>query len=163
MGIRDGSNDTRVDSPLLRLYNILLETFFYALLCLGQLCIWPPRQVSSTSSTIWVTLLLISEAFKGTMSRDFLLQVFYVSSSPKPLKISFGSLQIFSKNRGDIQIFTRQGAFTGINDIGSKFCHRYCWCCWYQWQIMGTISDCWHFTVNLKGKNIYMLTLLPKV
>ncbi len=52
---------------------------------------------------------------------------------------------------------------TGINDTVGKFGHRYSWCCWYQWQIcrrcqrhrwqiMGTISSCWHLEVNLKAK-----------
>jgi hypothetical protein len=42
--------------------------------------------------------------FKGTVSRDFLLWFFYESSSPKPLKITLGSFQIFRKIRGDIRI-----------------------------------------------------------
>ncbi len=53
---------------------------------------------------------------------------------------------------------------TGINDTSGKFCHQFPLCCWHRWQIMGTISGCRHFEVNLKAKMyIYcMLTLLPK-
>jgi hypothetical protein len=32
------------------------------------------------------------------VSRDFLLQFFYESSSPKPLKITLGSFRIFFEN-----------------------------------------------------------------
>jgi hypothetical protein len=45
--------------------------------------------------------------FKGTVSRDLLLHVFFHESSPEPLKITLGSFQIFSKTRGDI---SNQGA-----------------------------------------------------
>jgi hypothetical protein len=45
------------------------------------------------------------------MSQDFLLQLFHESSSPKPLKITLGSFQIFYKSR----------CATGINDTGGKF------------------------------------------
>ncbi len=51
-------------------------------------------------------------------------------------------------------------------------CHRYRWCCWYQWQIcyccqrnrhiMGTISDCWHLKVKLKKKIYLYVSQLPK-
>jgi hypothetical protein len=34
---------------------------------------------------------------KGTVSKDFLLQIFHESSSPKLLKITLGSFQIFEK------------------------------------------------------------------
>jgi hypothetical protein len=43
------------------------------------------------------------ETFKGTVSRDFLLQVFFHESpSTKPLIITLGSFRIFSKIRGDL-------------------------------------------------------------
>jgi hypothetical protein len=50
----------------------------------------------------------------------FLLQVLHVheSSSPKPLKITFGSFRIFSKNCGDIH---KARCTTGINDTCGKF------------------------------------------
>ncbi len=103
----------------------------------------------------------------------------------KPPKITIGSLQIFSKILWDISkwrwtngINDTGGKFAAfvnytvgkfaldINDIGGKFCHWYRWCCWYrwqicrryqwhQWQIMGTVSDCWDLIVNLKEK-IYL-------
>ncbi len=43
---------------------------------------------------------------------------------------------------------------TGVNDTGGKFatgviCHL---CHWHRWQIMGTISGCWHLKVNWKAK-----------
>ncbi len=57
---------------------------------------------------------------------------------------------------------------TGINDTGGKFCHQFpLYCChrfqphrrqicrrcrWHWWQIMRTISGCWHLKVNLKAK-----------
>jgi hypothetical protein len=46
--------------------------------------------------------------FKGTESRDFLLQVFFHESPfPKPLKIMLGSFRIFRKFA---EIFASQGA-----------------------------------------------------
>jgi hypothetical protein len=58
-------------------------------------------------------------ALKGTVSRDFLLLVFFHESvSPKPLSIPSGPFRNFSKIRGDI----RSSRFTtGINDTGGKF------------------------------------------
>jgi hypothetical protein len=51
------------------------------------------------------------------VSRDFLLQFFYESSSPKPLKITFGSYQIFLNIHGDIR---KSRCSTSINDNGRK-------------------------------------------
>jgi hypothetical protein len=68
------------------------------------------------------------------LSQDILLQVlFHESSSPKPLKVTEGSLQIFLKICGDIRksmcinsINDPGGKFsTGINDTGGNFCHQY--------------------------------------
>jgi hypothetical protein len=64
--------------------------------------------ISTASSSLhtehmeWTTVLLLiitqNSPFKGTVSQDFLLQVFFhESSSPKPLKVTLGSFQIFSK------------------------------------------------------------------
>ncbi len=39
-----------------------------------------------------------------------------------------------------------------------EICHR---CHWHRWQIMGTISGCWHLKVR-RQKFIYMFPLLPK-
>jgi hypothetical protein len=54
--------------------------------------------------------------FKGTVSQDFLLQVFFHESfSHKPLKLSLGSFQMFTKISEDI----RKSRFTTcINDTG---------------------------------------------
>jgi hypothetical protein len=56
---------------------------------------------------------------KGTVSRDFLLLVFFLESvSPQPLIIPLGSFQIFSNIRGDI----RSSRFaTGVNNTGGKW------------------------------------------
>ncbi len=48
-----------------------------------------------------------ARGFKGTVSRDFLLQVFFMnheSSSPKPPKITLGSFRIFSNSRRYSQV-----------------------------------------------------------
>jgi hypothetical protein len=63
--------------------------------------------------------------FKWKVLRDFCIRVFHESSSPKPLKITFGSFRIFSKNRGEI---CKSRCTTCINDTDCKFCHRYRWC-----------------------------------
>jgi hypothetical protein len=57
--------------------------------------------------------------FKGTVSRDFLLLVFFHESvSPKPLIIQLGPFRIFSKIRGGI----RSSRFaTGVVDTSSKW------------------------------------------
>jgi hypothetical protein len=60
------------------------------------------------------------EPIKGTVAQDFLLQVFHKSSDPKPLKITEGSFQIFSKMRGDIRMSRYT---TGINNTSGKFAH----------------------------------------
>jgi hypothetical protein len=92
------------------------------------------------------------DSIKGTVSRDFLLQVFFMNHL---------HLSSFSKIHGDIRksrcaiginytggkvasgVNCTGGKFAiGINDTGGKFCHQYCWCFLYRWQIMGTISDC---------------------
>jgi hypothetical protein len=49
--------------------------------------------------------------------RFFASNLFHVSSSLKPLKITLGSYQIFSKIRGDIR---KSRCTTGANDTGGK-------------------------------------------
>jgi hypothetical protein len=49
----------------------------------------------------WRGIIIFSSSVKGTVSQDFLLQVFPESTSPKPLKITLGSFRIFLKIRGD--------------------------------------------------------------
>jgi hypothetical protein len=52
--------------------------------------------------------------FKGTVSQDFLLQVFFHESSfPKPLRIKLGPFQFFSKISRDIR---KSRYTTSIND-----------------------------------------------
>jgi hypothetical protein len=56
---------------------------------------------------------------KGTVSRDFLLLVFFHESvSPKPLIIPLGPFGFFSKIRGDIRSSTFA---TGVIDTGGKW------------------------------------------
>jgi hypothetical protein len=118
---------------------------------------------------------------KGQCHEIFCFRFFHELPSPKPLKITLGSIRIFSKIRGDIlksrcstgvndtggkfatgvndtggkvaaAINDTSGRFaTSINDTGGKFCHQFLLCCWHRWQIMGTISGCRHLKVNLKA------------
>jgi hypothetical protein len=71
--------------------------------------------------------------FKGTVSRKFFASGFFHGlSSPKPLKITSGPFKFFRKFT---EVLASPRCTTGINDTGGKFCHKYCWCCWYPWQI----------------------------
>ncbi len=70
------------------------------------------------SDDLTTTRLDLIHMLKGTVSRDFLLQVFFHESpSPKPLKIKVGSFRIFSKIRGDIR---KSRCTTGVSDTGGK-------------------------------------------
>jgi hypothetical protein len=92
----------------------------------------------------------------------FAIEFFYKSSSPKPLKITWGSFQVFLKICRDIvnsrcttsindtggnlatSIITPAASFaTDINNASSKFSTGV--------GVFGTISDCLH--VKMKGKN----------
>ncbi len=100
-------------------------------------------------------VIATTATLKGQCHKIFASGFFHESSSPKPPKITLGSFQIFPEICGDIHTgvnYTGGKFATGINDTGGKFCHRYRWCCWYWWKMMGTISDCWHHKVNLKEK-----------
>ncbi len=56
------------------------------------------------------------DPIKGTVSRDFLLQIFSMNHlPPKPLKITLVFVQIFSKIHGDI---CKSRCTTGINNPG---------------------------------------------
>jgi hypothetical protein len=56
--------------------------------------------------------------FKGTVSQDFLLLVFFHQSvSPQPQSIHLGPFRIFSKIRGDIR---SSRLTTGVADTGGK-------------------------------------------
>ncbi len=82
----------------------------------------------SDAETGCVTSLAVLAAM-GTVSRDFCFMFFHESSSPKPLKITLGSFQFFSKIRGDIHMsrcttcinYTGGKFSTGINNTGGKF------------------------------------------
>ncbi len=56
--------------------------------------------------------------FKGTVSRDFLLLVFFHESVPQPQSIPLRPFRIFSNTGGKIA--------AGINDTGGKFFHHFC-------------------------------------
>ncbi len=88
--------------------------------------------------------------------RFFASGFFQESSSPKPEKITLGSFGIFLKICVDIcksrctSTTPEVNLTPGIVDTGGNHqCQR------YGWQIIGTISDCWHLKMNLK-ENIYM-------
>ncbi len=112
---------------------------------------------------------------KGTVSRDFLLLVFFMNQFPPPPHPTVFHLDRFEIFRKFAEIFASvvdtAGKFaTGVNDTGGKLppvsttpaanCHRYqrhwrqiChWCQRHRWQIMATISGCRHLKVNLKAK-----------
>jgi hypothetical protein len=55
---------------------------------------------------------------RDIVTRFFASGFFHESPSPKPLKITLGSFQIFSKIRGDIR---KSRCTTGVNDTGGKF------------------------------------------
>ncbi len=57
----------------------------------------------------------VHHILKGTVSRDFLLQIFFhESSSPKPLKIILGAFWISSKFA---EIFASQGAYVSTTPV----------------------------------------------
>jgi hypothetical protein len=51
---------------------------------------------------------------KGTVSRDFLLLVFFINQFPPPQSIPLGPFRIFSKIRGDIR---NSRLTTGVIDV----------------------------------------------
>jgi hypothetical protein len=64
---------------------------------------------------------------KETVSRDFLLLVFFMNQfPPQPQSIPLRSFQIFSKIHGDIR---NSRCTTGINDTGGKFFHQFRYHC----------------------------------
>ncbi len=98
------------------------------------------------------------ECIKGTVSRDFLLLVFFMNQFPRsPRVFQLDSFEFFRKFA---EIFASQGAppvsttpVTNlpqvINNTGGKFFHNFRWRCWYRWQTMGTI-------IKLTWKKIYL-------
>ncbi len=79
-----------------------------------------------------------------------MLQVFFHESpSPKPLKITLGSFQIFSKIRGDIR---KSRCTTGVNDTGGKFAAGV-----NRRQIAAGINDTGgKFATGINDKNLYI-------
>ena len=80
---------------------------------------------------------------KGTVSRDFLLLVFFMNHfPPSPRVFHLDRFEFFAKIHGDIR---ESRCTTGVNDTGGKFA--------------AGVNDTGG---KGKGKNLYMLTLLPK-
>ncbi len=101
----------------------------------------------------------------GTVSRDFLLQVFFMNHLPQAPDNNIGIISNFFENsRRYSQVKVHQRCqrhrwqichhsqwhrwqiapvinvtgvkfATGINDTGGKFCHQFLLCCWHRWQI----------------------------
>jgi hypothetical protein len=93
-----------------------------------RLVLWDGLLMGSGGGALVSVLWLLScynkpltclQPFKGTVSRDFLHQDFFIF--PEASKISSGSFRIFSKIRGDIR---KSRWTTGINDTGGKFATR---------------------------------------
>ncbi len=60
-----------------------------------------------------------SDSFKGTVSRNFRLLVFFMNQfPPKPLSIPLGPIRIFSEIHGDIR---SSRCTTGVVDTGGKW------------------------------------------
>ncbi len=116
--------------------------------------------------------------FIGTVSQDVLLLFFLMNHLPLS---PWNNIRVFSKFSTGIDCIVETGGkfASHVNEAANLLsvsttsvanCHRYQWhqrrnCCQYQrhqWQMMGTISDCWHLKVSLKEKNLSMLTILPK-
>jgi hypothetical protein len=96
-----------------------------------------------------ISSILKNNQLKGTVSRDFLLPVFFMNhllSSPR------------KKHSGLIEFFRKFAEIFGSPKVHHRHQRRLR-------QIMGTISGCGHLKVNLKAK-IHMYvnsTIYPKV
>ncbi len=84
---------------------------------------------------------------------------FHKWSSPKLTKIKLELFQIFSKSPGAPRCKFATGT-AGVVDIGAKIANGVNNTSGKWWK--QTITDCWHLRVNLKEKNIFVLTPLPK-
>jgi hypothetical protein len=62
--------------------------------------------------------VLVLKVLKGIVSQDFCFRFFHELSSPKSLKITLGSFQMFLKIREDI---CKSRCNTCINDTSGKF------------------------------------------
>jgi hypothetical protein len=75
------------------------------------------------STTDESSMYVFSVRLKETVSRNFLLLVFFINQfPPQPQSIPLRLFQIFSKIRGDIR---KSRCTTGINDTGGKFFHQF--------------------------------------
>ncbi len=114
---------------------------------------------------------------KGTVSRDFLLLVFFMIQFPPSFRVFHLDRTNFFENsrrysrvkvhhryqRHRWQIFHRCQRHRRRNCrryqphrwqlmATISGCHQFPLCCWHRWQIIGTISGCIHLKVNLKAK-----------
>ncbi len=93
---------------------------------------WQMEKQKSFNNFVWASLgsrvniyinFCLQVYFKGTVSRDFLLLVFFHESvSPQLQSIPFRPFRIFSKIRGDIR---ESRCTTGIKDTGGKIFHHF--------------------------------------
>ncbi len=104
--------------------------------------------ILNTFNRMNVDLAQICE-FKGTVSRDFLLQVFSWITFPQAPENNIRVISNFFENSrrySQVKVHHRwqiaagindtDGKYaTGINNTGGKFCHQFRLCCWHRWQI----------------------------
>jgi len=117
-----GITEHTVDTYILRLLrdeHLFLETkptFCFVFAERWRTSPWPPLMGSFSSTHSRSRRLLkrsvvlvlgqgnsTGNVLKGHLTRDFQLQIFYESVSPRPLSIPLGRFRIFSKIRGDIR------------------------------------------------------------
>ncbi len=114
---------------------------------------------------------------KGTVSRDFLLLVFFMNQFPPSHRVSHQDR--FEFFRKFAEIFASKGAppvsttpvanLPPVSTTPVAICHRHqrhrrqiCHRCqWHLWQTVETISGCCDLKVNLRQKCFYRLTILP--
>ncbi len=92
----------------------------------------PGHSVAPTPSFGKVSLSYWNVCYRDSVTRFFASCFFIFSSSPKPLKITLESFQIFRKF---VEIFISKGAPPVSTTLAANFATGYRWCCWYQWQI----------------------------
>ncbi len=97
---------------------ILQLNFQVFSICTFSSVFYEPIKVTFYRYSLWEASLPL----KGQCHKIFCFRFFHESPSPKPLKITVGSLRIFSKIRGDIR---KSRCTTGVND---SFC-RYSQIC----------------------------------
>jgi hypothetical protein len=65
---------------------------------------------------------------KGTVSQDFLLQIFFMNHFPPSPEKNIRVISNLLENFGDIRNDTSGKFAIGVNDTGGKFRHWYPWC-----------------------------------